>query len=128
MKSIGKYEIRGLLGRGGMGKVLKVEVPVIRRILALKLLSPKAPLVALLGRMRLAHLFTEEAVIMAGIRHVHVIDVFDFGTFRGSPYYTMDYYGNNLGAVMGESPLVEEPSRRLRVDKAVHYTRQMLDG
>ena len=95
MNTIGKYKICGLLGRGGMGKVFKVEVPVIRRILALKLLAPAEPLRRLLGRPELERLFIEEAVTMAGIRHPHVIAVFDFGTFREHPYFVMDYYGNN---------------------------------
>ena len=34
MKYIGKYKIRGLLGRGGMGKILKVEHPLIGKIFA----------------------------------------------------------------------------------------------
>lgn len=128
MRSIGHYQIRGFLGRGGMGKVLMVEVPVIRRILALKLLRPREPLIALLGREGLERLFTREALALAGIRHVNVIDVFDFGTFRGSPYYIMDYHGNSLGAVIGEGREALAPARILRIEKVLHYTRQMLAG
>jgi serine/threonine protein kinase len=128
MKFISQYRICGLLGRGGMGKVLKVEVPVIRRILALKLLSPGELLTHLVGRRELERLFTEEAVAMAGIRHTHVIEVFDFGTFQGAPYYVMAYYGNSLGAVIGETYRTETPSRVLRIEKVIHYTRQMLEG
>ena len=128
MQSIGKYRIRGLLGRGGMGKILKVEVPVIRRILALKLFTPRETLASLAGRKRLERLFTQEAVTLAGIRHVNITEVFDYGSFRGRPYYTMDYYGNSLGAVIGEAPRPETPSRVLRVDKAVSYAGQVLAG
>lgn len=128
MRSIGPYRIRGLLGRGGMGKVLMVEAPVIRRILALKLLSPRDSLVDLVGLGRLKRLFTAEAMTLAAIRHPNVIDVFDFGTFRGRPYYIMDYYGNSLGAVIGEGPAVEAPTRMLRIEKTAHYTRQILEG
>jgi serine/threonine protein kinase len=39
MKKIGKYEILGLLGRGGMSRVYKVRMPVTGKILALKLMS-----------------------------------------------------------------------------------------
>ena len=86
MKFIGKYKIRGLLGRGGMGKVLKVEVPTISRILALKLLEPGELLTNLIGREQLQRLFIEEAVAMAGVRHKNIIDVFDFGEFQERPY------------------------------------------
>jgi serine/threonine protein kinase len=128
MKYIDHYRICGLLGRGGMGKVLKVEVPVIRRILALKLLAPGELLTHLMGRTSLERLFTEEACAMAAIRHPNVIAVFDYGSYQGSPYYVMDYYGNNLGAVIGETYRTEAPSRPLRIEKVVHYTHQMLAG
>ena len=49
MRYIDHYRICGLLGRGGMGKVLKVKVPVINRILALKLLAPGELLADLMG-------------------------------------------------------------------------------
>ena len=40
MKKIGRYIIQGLLGRGGMGKVFKVKLPIINKIAALKILIP----------------------------------------------------------------------------------------
>ncbi len=128
MKFIDHYRIRGLLGRGGMGKVLQVEVPVIRRILALKLLAPVDLLLAMVGRDQLVRLFTQEAKSMAAIRHPNIIDVVDFGSFQGWPYYVMDYYGNTLGAVIGEIYITEAPSRILRIEKFVHYTQQILEG
>jgi len=128
MKTIGHYRVRGLLGRGGMGKVLKVEVPVIRRILALKLLAPGELLTQLMGRASLERLFTDEANLMAGIRHPNIIAVFDYGLHQGSPFYVMDYYGNSLGAVIGETYRTEAPSRPLLISKTVHYARQILAG
>jgi serine/threonine protein kinase len=128
MKCIDKYRIRGLLGRGGMGKVLQVEVPVIRRLLALKILTPGDLLIKLIGREQLHRLFVEEAIAMAGIRHVNIIDVLDFGMHQGNPYYVMDYYGNTLGAVIGETYITDARSRILRIEKVIHYTRQILDG
>ncbi len=41
MGMIGRYEVRGLLGRGGMSLVYKVRLPVIEKIMALKLLHPR---------------------------------------------------------------------------------------
>jgi serine/threonine-protein kinase len=40
----------------------------------------------------------------------------------------MDYYGNNLGVVIGEGRRPESPSRILRIDKVAGYSRQILDG
>ncbi len=43
MKTVGKYRVRGLLGKGGMAKVFKIEYPVTGKIGALKLLDRTAP-------------------------------------------------------------------------------------
>ena len=65
MKTIGKYVIRGLLGRGAMGRIYKVEHPVIGKIAALKMLAPNPLLVDLMGWDRLEAMFTAEAVTLA---------------------------------------------------------------
>jgi serine/threonine protein kinase len=128
MKSIGKYEILGLLGRGGMGKIFKVRLPVIGRIAALKLLAPNPFLVDILGMGRIESLFISEAVTMAGLRHPHLLGIWDFDQADGRYFYTMDYYSNNLGAMMGESSRIELPSRIIPTDRAIHYVRQTLEG
>ena len=57
MKKIGKYRIQGLLGRGAMSKVFKVEIPVIRKIAALKLLHPDPLLADLIGLDKIREVF-----------------------------------------------------------------------
>ena len=128
MKSIGKYEILGLLGRGGMGKIFKVSLPVIDKIAALKLLAPNPFLVDILGMDRIEALFISEAAAMAGLRHPHLLETWDFDKADGRYFYTMDYYCNNLGAMMGESNRIELPSRIIPTDRAIHYIRQTLEG
>jgi serine/threonine-protein kinase len=128
MKTIGKFIIRGLLGQGGMGRVYKVSHPVTGKIIALKLLRPNPFLVTLLGQKAIRDMFTREAVTMAGIRHPHVAGILDYDEDKGQPYYTMEYYGNNLGTLIGESFDTERPSRIIPLDKAIDYTRQVLSG
>lgn len=128
MKSIGKYEILGLLGRGGMGKIFKVRLPAIGKIAALKLLAPNPFLVDILGMDRIEALFVSEAVTMAGLRHPHLLEILDFDTAGARYFYTMDYYCNNLGAMMGESGRIEAPSRVIPTERALHYVRQTLEG
>lgn len=128
MKFVGKYEILGLLGRGGMGKIFKVRLPVIGKIAALKLLAPNPFLVDILGMDRIEGLFISEAAAMAGLRHPHLLETWDFDKADGRYFYTMDYYCNNLGTMMGESSRIELPSRIIPTDRAIHYIRQTLDG
>jgi serine/threonine protein kinase len=128
MKRVGRYFVRGLLGRGGMGKVFRVELPPIGKIGALKLLAPDPLLNQLMGYERIRDLFIKEAVTVAGLRHPNIIAIHDFDEDQGRPFYVMDFYANNLGSLMGETYRLETPSRILSVDKALDYLDQTLDG
>lgn len=128
MRKIGRYLIKGLLGRGGMGKVFKVELPPIKKIAALKLLDPDPLLTQLMGYKHLHNLFLKEAVTMAGLRHPNIVDIHDFDKHQEKPFYVMDFLANNLGAMMGESYMIEAPSRILQPDRALDYVGQTLDG
>jgi serine/threonine protein kinase len=128
MRTIGRFEICGLLGRGGMGLVYKVRLPVIEKILALKLLHPHPILISLLGEAELKKRFINEAVIMSRMRHPNLLEVWDFEEVAGNPFFVMEYYCNNLGTLIGESGEVEKPSRPLIPERIFHYGRQILDG
>lgn len=84
---IGRYEVCGLLGRGGMGAVYKVRQPVTGRIAALKLLRPAAALADLSDMDDLRRRFLHEAQVMAALDNPHVaavwdVDVAPAGTLR----------------------------------------------
>ena len=128
MKTIGKYIIRALLGRGAMGKVFKVEHPTIGKIAAIKLLDPDPLLVSLIGIEKIKGMFFAEALTLAGLRHPNDVDIIDFDECNGRPFYMMAYHVNNLGVLLGESSRPDEPSRRIGIDKAVYYTSQTLLG
>lgn len=129
MRMIGRYEVCGRLGKGGMGSVFKARLPGLARIVALKLLDPAEILVAVTGMDELKRQFLHEARVMSGIRHPHVAQIWDLDeTADGLPYFVMEYTCNNLGALMGESYMVEAPTRRLAPDTAVRYALQALEG
>lgn len=128
MRTIGKYIVRGLLGRGQMGKIYKVEHPVIGKIAALKALDPDPLLAKLLGEDNIRNMFVAEAVTLAGLRHPNIVEILEFDESDGRPFYLMAYHANNLGVMIGESARPDEPSRRIRLEKAVHYMRQTLQG
>ncbi len=128
MKKVGKYEICGLLGKGGMGKVYKARLPFAEKIVALKLLMPHPHLLDLLGEQELRSVFTAEAKTMCALQHPNVADILDFDHHEGTPFFTMDYHHQNLGSVLGEKARVEEPTRILPLHKAIGYTEQVLRG
>lgn len=128
MKQIGRYRVKGLLGKGGMGRVYKVTHPVIGRIFALKCLQPTEPLERLVGARRLRELFAEEIRRMTGIRHPNILGILDADQDADRPYYVMDYHCNSLGQEIGETYRTEIPSRPLTVERAVDYILQVLEG
>lgn len=127
---IGRYEIRGLLGRGGMGAVYKAAMPVTGQIVALKVLKPAEIMEDLLGEETLIDMFLKESATMASISHANIASILDVNDGEGSsvPHFTMEYFCGNLGVLMGETYEVEKPSRRLGVEASTHIARQMLAG
>lgn len=129
MKTIGSYEICGLLGKGGMGRVYKVRAPFIGRILALKRLEPHSHLLGIMGEKALTDVFTREARTLAEIRHPRIAAVLDFDhDDAGRPFFVMEYCCMNLGILTGEHGELERPSRILPPRRAMRYIRQAIDG
>ena len=128
MKHIGKYRIRGLLGRGRMGKIFKVEHPLIGKIFALKLLDPDPLLVSLMGRDKITAMFRTEAVTIAGLRHPNIVEILDYDESGDKPFFLMEYYVNNLGIMIGESFRTEQASRIIKIEKTIRYMSQTLDA
>ncbi len=83
---IGSYEIRGVLGRGGFGWVLKGHDRALDRIVAIKILDPSA---ASVGPAR--ERFAREARAMASLSHDHVVPIYAVDTHAGLPYFVMEY-------------------------------------
>lgn len=112
-----------------MGAVYKARLPELGKIVALKLLDPVEHMVDLLGMDAVKQQFVEEARLMARLSHPNLSAVWDLDEDEtGRPYFVLEYACHNLGGVMGESYRVEEPSRKLRAEKAFRYMRQTLRG
>lgn len=129
MRKIGKYQILGLLGKGGMGRVYKAKTPVVDQIVAIKRLSPHPHLVRLLGSSGVRELFIREAKTLATIRHPNVASIFDFDfDDENRPFFVMSYHCMNLGLLIGETYRIEAPTRIVPPDRAVFYIDQILAG
>jgi protein kinase-like protein len=80
-----RYELRRVLGRGGMATVYLAYDQKHRREVAIKVLLPG--LAAFLGVER----FLKEIQIAAGLTHPHILALHDSGEAAGFLYYVMPY-------------------------------------
>ncbi|SDO50236.1 protein kinase domain-containing protein [Desulforhopalus singaporensis] len=126
---IGRYQIVGRLGRGGMSSVYKARAPITNRLVALKILQPRDDIFEdLVGKKRLREMFIEEARIMGGLSHGHVAKILDCDEHDGQPFTVMEYFAHSIGAFIGESYKVESPSRMISGAKTRSYILQTLEG
>jgi serine/threonine protein kinase len=117
---IGRYDILGRIGAGGMGTVYKAHDPHLSRTVALKM-----PRIDTLPHDRAKRLerFQREARSAAQVWHPHVCPIYDVGIHDGQPYVVMAY-------VEGQS-LAERLVKHGRFDdigEAITLIRQLLDA
>lgn len=97
-RRLGRYELLGEIGCGGMATVWLGRVSGPRgfeRLVAIKQIHPH-----LLTDPKFVEMFHDEARIAACIRHPNVCSVFDFGDDDGTFYLAMDYLeGASLAVV-----------------------------
>jgi eukaryotic-like serine/threonine-protein kinase len=79
------YELLGLLGTGGFGRVYRVRDLHLEREVALKVLQP------LLTRdPEVVERFRREAQHAAGLSHPNIVNIYDIGGRSGLLWYTME--------------------------------------
>ena len=105
----GKYELRGELGRGGMGVVFRAYHPELDRMVALKMLTASG-----FASPDQRRRFAQEARLVSRIRHPHIVTVHDVGEFGGQPYFTMDI-------VSGASVATHLQHGPIPIDRAVAW-------
>jgi serine/threonine protein kinase len=109
----GRYRLRSLLGRGGMGLVWLAEDEVLRRPVALKELAPQRPVSEELRTDAHARALAE-ARATARVDHTGTVRVYDLVVEDGLPWIVMELLsGRTLkDAVAAEGPLpVNEVAR-----------------
>ncbi|MDH5341298.1 MAG: protein kinase [Betaproteobacteria bacterium] len=119
-KNIGKYEIQGILGRGGMGVVYKAFDPAIHRQVAIKTITKSA--------MDLSELqyaiarFRHEAQAVGRLTHSRIAAIYDYGEDEDLAYIVMEL-------VHGKS-LYEHLQNKAKFDltEIGEIIRQLLDG
>jgi formylglycine-generating enzyme required for sulfatase activity/tRNA A-37 threonylcarbamoyl transferase component Bud32 len=96
---LGRYEDLGVIGRGGMGEVLRVREPALHRVVAMKVIRRD-----LAGNPAVVARFVEEAQCTAQLQHPGIVPVHELGRLPdGRLYFTMrEVHGRTLREVIRE--------------------------
>lgn len=112
-----RYEVIEELGRGGMGKVFRVEDRKIKEEIALKIIRPE-----IAADKPTLERFSNELRLARKIRHANVCQMYDLGEDEGIHFIAMEYVpGEDLKSFISRAaPL--SPSR------AISIARQVCEG
>ncbi len=98
-----RYEPLGLLGEGGMGRVLSVKDTQFGRVVALKEMTLGEADPGFIRR------FLLESIVTANLEHPGVVPVYERGVRDGAPYYVMRKIGGrSLSAAIEEAKTLEQ--------------------
>lgn len=121
-----RYQLLGLIGTGGAGRVYRARDLELDEIVALKTLRPAENRIAALRR---------EVKLARRVTHKHVARTFDIGEHDGEKFLTMEYVeGTSLSAMIAGArvPLQRavrrtSPTSVWSADKATGQKREVLD-
>ncbi len=83
-QTLGQYELKELLGRGGMGAVYRGYQPALDRSVAIKVMS-----LAVVNEPGYAERFNREAKIVASLEHPQIVPLYDYGIAGDVSYVVM---------------------------------------
>jgi len=108
-KTVGKYQVLGAIGKGGMGEVFKAYQADLHRHVAIKtLLSGEQASEEFLQR------FQREARTAAKLSHPNIVPIYDIGAEGKLHYIVMEYVeGRSLKQILEEKKL--DPEKALRI-------------
>jgi len=113
----GRYEIIEELGKGGMGKVYRVEDKKIKGDIALKLIKPE-----IAADKKTIERFSNELKMARMIAHRNVCRMFDLGEEKGTHYITMEYvHGDDLKGMI-------RMMGQLSAGQAISLAKQVCEG
>ena len=119
-KLAGRYEVRQILGQGGMGLVYRAYDTVVRREVAVKTILDIPDPASL-------QLFYKECDVLASMSHPNIVEIFDIGEFeedgKKKPYFVMPLLpGTTL------DHFVRKASHRLTVERTIEIMNQTCRG
>jgi hypothetical protein len=126
-RTLGQYQITAHLGRGGMSDVYKAHQPSLERDVAIKVMLPHVA-----SDEGFSARFQREARAVANLRHLHIVQIYDFGYDTGMYYMVMEYIqGGTLKDLLktyglrGEHMPMDDVLRIImQVGNALHYAHE----
>jgi serine/threonine protein kinase len=101
LQHIGRYDIKSMIGQGGMSAVYLGYDPRSQREVAIKILPPYY-----LHSPKFRERFEREALMIALLEHPAIVPVYDMGEEDGQPYIVMRYMsGGSLGDKLKKGPI-----------------------
>lgn len=120
LETIGKYEIKGVLGRGAMGVVYRGYDPNIARHVAIKTIH-KSLLSTEMGQ-ELLQRFRNEAQAVGRLTHSKIVSIFEFDDEEGMPFFVMELVeGQELKALLKQG-------RKFTAEEIVRCGTEILEG
>ncbi len=125
-ETIDRYTVLAELAHGGMAAVYAVgrSTGHFNKLLAMKVMLPH-----LVSEKQFVDMFVDEARIAAHVQHPNVVQVFDVGDHKGTPYMVMEYLsGQSLSTVrrriqLSAGEVLELLARAAEGLHAAHETR-----
>jgi len=113
-RSIGRYQLLRVIGRGGMGVVYLALDPILQRLAAIKVLSPH-----LSSDETVIARFINEARIAASLQHPNIVTVYEAGQDGEFVFMAMEYVeGQDLATLLRERGRLH-PDEAIAILKAV---------
>ncbi len=131
-EAFGRYQLLGLLGQGGMGRLYIAERRGIQgfvKIVALKRIQPH-----LADSKQLREMFLNEARIAARLEHPNIVATYELGEVDGNYFISMEYLpGEDLSAIIGgcqdgRMPIEIAAALTQQAAQGLHYAHEARDG
>ncbi|MBX3080443.1 MAG: protein kinase [Anaerolineae bacterium] len=128
-KKLGKYEITGYLGSGGMSFIYRARQEAFKREVAIKITSVADAKQRHNEQtfLEFSKRFSREAEIVSRLNHPHILKVFDYGEDEGYLYLVMELHtGGTLSTLLQQGRLSLERAGKIVQDlaEALDYAHQ----
>jgi serine/threonine protein kinase len=119
-RKLGPYEIRDVIGHGGMAIVYRAYQPALNRFVAIKVLNT-----VMAQDTEFVARFRQEALAAGGLDHPNILRIYDADAFEGRQYIVMAYApGGTLTQRLrkgGAMPYDEAADTVSHIADALHY-------